>query len=173
MEQGKCSTTARYNATVRMLALSFALAAGLGLAGCRPALKGKARFAQPRPGVARLLFTRVGPEHFKWSLIGERSWTGAKADGAALSLNGVYPLNSPERQGGTNVWEFDLETKAAGGKTAWKTRVHGSNGVTAESAGEATGDVKLQLDADAELALPATQSLARIGETELTLSLPR
>lgn len=158
---------------MRLLALPLTLLAGLGLLGCRPVPQGKARFAQPRPGVARLLYTRVGPEHHKWSLIGERSWTGAKADGGALSLDGVYPLNAPDRQGGTNVWEFDLETKSVDGKTIWKTRVHGSNGVTAESSGDATGEVKLSLDADAELPLPATQGLARIGETEISVALPR
>lgn len=158
---------------MRLLALLLALVVGLGISGCRPQPKNKTRFSQPSRGVAHLLFTRVGPEHVKWSLIGERSWTKAVAEGSALSLDGAYPLNSPDHQGGTNIWEFDLETKSAGGKTAWKVREHGSNGVTAESSGEADGEVRLLVDADAELILPAKQSLARIGQAEITLSIPR
>ena len=142
-------------------------------AGCRTASRPKTRFSQPRPGVARLLFTRVGPEHVKWSLIGERNWTKPKSEGSTFALEDVYPLNATDRRGGTHVWEFDLETKTQGGKTSWKARLHGSNGATATSSGESVGEVQLQIDADTELVLPADQTLAKLGTTRISLALPR
>ena len=109
----------------------------------------------------------------KWSLIGERNWTSPKADGPSLSLEGVYPLNAADHQGGTNVWEIDLETRTENQQTSWKLRAHGSNGATALSEGRTKGDVRLALDADADLILPASQPLARIGDTTLQLTIPR
>ena len=170
---------ARYNATVRLPVLItslFALSAlsAFGFAGCRPRpTSGAGRFAQPPSGVARLLFTRLGPDHVKWSLIGERNWTSASVDGLTATLGGVYPLNAADRQGGTNVWEIDLATTPQGSYTGWKLKVHGSNGASAESSGRASGSLSLALDTDADLLLPAQQPLARIGDATLKIAVAR
>ncbi len=139
-------------------------------AGCRPAGPSTtSRFSRPPDGTLRVLFTRLSPEHLKWSLIGERNWRKAAAQDARVSLTDVYPLNATDQRGGCNTWEVDLTTQ----KKRWKLRIHGSNGVTAESEGPLDGELTLRIDADTELRLPADTTLASLGKTTLRLQLAR
>jgi hypothetical protein len=140
------------------------------LAGCRsPSREGASRFARPADGTVRVLFTRLSPEHVKWSLIGERNWVQAQAQGSSLFLREVYPLNAVNQRGGCFTWEIDLILE----KERWKARVHGSNGKTAETGGAKSGELSLRIDQDTDLRLPTDTVLATIGETPLRLSVER
>jgi hypothetical protein len=120
--------------------------------------------------VVRLLFTRLGPEHVKWSILGERNWVRPEAQEASLSLSDVYPLNSIERRGGCHTWELDL----IGEKQTWRLRLHGSNGATAESRiSRGKEELSLRIDQDTELQLPTSTTLASVGSTPIRLTLPR
>ncbi len=116
-----------------------------------------------------VLFTKVSPEHVKWSLIGERNWIEPQAQGSLLSLRDVYPLNAVDRRGGCFTWEVDLILE----KDQWKAKIHGSNGKTAETSGPRKGDLVLRIDRDSDLRLPADTVLANIGDTPLQLSIAR
>jgi hypothetical protein len=127
------------------------------------------RFSRPQDGSVRVLFTRVGPEHLKWSLIGERNWVKPDAQGASFRLKEVYPLNATHRRGGCHTWELDL----VGEPKTWRLRLHGSNGATAETRLPREGELEVRIDRDTELRLPAETTLATLGRVPVRLSIAR
>jgi hypothetical protein len=100
---------------------------------------------------------------------------GSNKDGI-ISLDNTVPLNDPNMKGGTNIWESDLTVIPSGPELHWKTRLHGSNGTTAEESGTATGtidSVQITEDHDGLVALPADALLAHIGSKKITWHLAR
>ncbi|MGC4047502.1 MAG: hypothetical protein QM758_27215 [Armatimonas sp.] len=153
-----------------VLALPLTLLLISLLSGCRPSGRdGSGRFARPADGTVHVLYTRLSSEHIKWSIIGERNWIEPQAQGSSLALRDVYPLNTVDRQGGCFTWEIDLILE----KDQWRTRLHGSNGKTAESNGPRKGDLSLRIDRDTDLRLPADTVLANVGDTPIRLSIAR
>lgn len=144
--------------------------------GCQRKPQPQGRFTPP-DGSARLLATTLKetPDtlHYKWSVIGDRSWNKATVTGNALALTEVYKLNDPSNPGACHTWECDLSaTKTSGG---WKVvyTVHGSNGQTAT--GEATTTEtpqRVQSNTTEDFRLPATITLCRVGNETATLTLP-
>ena len=117
----------------RSLFLVALLAAfcSLGCAPQTPAATG--RLAIPEKDQVRIVARTVEESakkiHWKWSVIGERNWTEASvndnAGGATLSLNKTYPLNTPLRRGGCNIWECDLTGELSGDSVRWEAVFHG------------------------------------------------
>ncbi|MDX1931441.1 MAG: hypothetical protein SFU56_02435 [Capsulimonadales bacterium] len=149
--------------------------------GCRPGNPGTpGALGLPAENRARLLsrsLTRTADTlHWKWSLIGERNWMiPANADGA-ISLEKTVPLNDPNMKGGCHIWESDLIVKREGDRIVWKTRLHGSNGMTREAEGALKGDlndVRIVAERDANVGLPADVALAKVGDREIRWRLAR
>jgi hypothetical protein len=131
--------------------------------------------------VSRSVPDKPGVLHRKWSLIGERNWSEANATDTVIRLARPSPLNDPEKKSGCNIWECDLiiSPKSTDANTlTWTARIHGSDGTTKEGNGETTVSngmdaVRVELDRDAVLRLPADAVLARIGDKTITLSVAR
>lgn len=151
----------------------------LCLLGCRPLPERgpKGRLARPEPGFARIVVTRLEETaertRWKWSVIGDRNWSVARASGTEIALEKTYPLNDPRQRGGCFTWECDLTIEGSGAGRRWSVRLHGSNGATATGAGRAPGETppRILLESDAALRLPTTRPLAAVGGQEITLKL--
>jgi hypothetical protein len=46
--------------------------------------------------------------HYKWTIVGDRNWTGTSTTMDAVELNGAYALDSDVIGGGTNAYEYEL-----------------------------------------------------------------
>ena len=166
-------------------ALAFFLCAGLAPAlllssGCRPSeATGNGPLSVPAEGSVRVLSTKVEQTadrlHWKWTIIGERNWATPSAQNTQLALSQTYPANKGERRDGTNIWEADLWAERKGGTLVWRTRLHGINGETCEAKGETplgnnNGSESVQIEHDRPTVerLPATVTLARIGDQTVT-----
>lgn len=171
-----------------LFAVFFAALISLSLfvTGCnRAAPKGSGPLQLPADGYVNLISRPVKQNaetfHWKWSVLAERNWRKADAQGGNLSLKDVYPLNDVNERGGCNVWEVDLTVNAPVGTPAtWEARLHGSVGTTV--IGKGTADLKgaalasaVQIleNRDTSLRLPVNVALARIGETEIRLTLAK
>ena len=156
------------------------------LMGCnRAAPRGSGPLQLPAEGYINLLSRSImqSPDkiHWKWSILGERNWRKAEAQGAVLSLSDVYALNNVTERGGCNVWELDLEVTAPNGQPAvWEARLHGSVGTTV--VGKGTLDlqgsslisaVRIVETGDTSLHLPADIIVARLGGTDLRLTIAK
>ena len=165
----------------RLFVFSAVTALLIGGAGCRPPRpEGVGPLALPPDGsaaiVSRAIKETTDTVHWKWSLIGERNWRKADAQGPILSLADVYPLNSVSERGGCNIWEADVTVEKVGSAAHWQARLHGSVGTTVTSEGTADlkgaslrDAVRITQDKDVSPNLPADLTLARIGETEVRL----
>jgi hypothetical protein len=120
--------------------------------------------------------------HWKWSVIGERNWTEARAADGQLSLAKTYPLNSTVRRGGCNIWECDLtaERGPAANMIRWTAILHGSVGTTVrdegtvrDTGGGPVSAVRVELDRDTVERLSADLLLAHVGETAIRLRIER
>lgn len=173
----------------RPLLLLIALLAGM--TGCRlksgPTAEGP--LSIPPQSHVRIVSRRITqtPEklHWKWSLIGERNWTEARASETEMALSKTYALNDPLTSGGCNIWECDLIAERTTGKGAkpslrWRTILHGSDGTTREGKGtlpiggneagvSLSAAVRILVDKDALQRLPAETVLARVADREVTL----
>ncbi len=92
------------------------------------------------------------------------------AKNGIVTLAQSRPLNDPNMKGGTNVWEVDVIVTQSGDALEWRTRLHGSNGMTAEDSGTQAGqlkDVHVDLSADALVSLPAKVPLCHIGRQSI------
>ncbi len=132
--------------------------------------------------IARKIDDPANTVHWKWSVIGERNWTEARVtDTPELSvvLDKTSPLSDPMKRQGCNIWEVDLTTNRTGEGIAWKARIHGSDGMTAEKEGVISGvqnpneAVHILQEKDTLTKLPAQLSLARIGEQAVVFRIAR
>jgi hypothetical protein len=161
-----------------------------GVSGCTRVASSAAQRGEdgalgiPSDGRVRIVATRVAQTadavHWKWSVIGERNWTGVAAKETDLSLTGTYPLNDATRRGGCNVYEADLTAERAGkdGAGRWKLTLHGSNGSTETSegdlpAGKTADAVKIVQDTSTVERLPAAIRLAEVDGRPVTLNIAR
>jgi hypothetical protein len=171
-----------------IIAAVFA-ALSLLLVGCRtmPNATSNGALSIPSEGKVRVISRKIvqGPDklHWKWSLIGERNWTTAEATETSIGLSKTYPLNDTAHTGGCNIWECDLTaeriTDSKTGQTVirWTNVLHGSDGTTrtgtgtlsADQTGDADKIVRIQIDQDTLLKLPAETTLARVGDKDITL----
>jgi hypothetical protein len=78
----------------------------------------------PEPGKVRLVAQKVREDattvHWKWTVVGDRNWTGQAGSTYGVELKDGYPLNATDRVGGTNAFECELVVSTApapGGKT--------------------------------------------------------
>ncbi len=155
--------------------------------GCKPDVgaRGEGALAIPPSGSARVVAVKVEESaarvHWKWSVIGERNWKQATAEGknrvVRMTLAQTYALNSVSERGGCNIWECDLLVTRAAKPTDPATYVvtlHGSDGATVTTQGTvaSSGD-KLPVDIAQSVntvpRLPADVALATIGDIPVTL----
>jgi hypothetical protein len=156
--------------------------------GCHPgaATGEQGSLASPPQGNVRIVTRKIEQTtdkvHWKWSLIGERNWTDARAAGGQMSLEKTYPLNSTSQRGGCNVWECDLtaERGAAPGSVHWTAVLHGSVGTTVRDEGTVpdpgggpTALVRIEMDHDTVERLPTDLTLADVGGTWIHLRIDR
>lgn len=166
-----------------------AVVAATTLTGCKkPDEEPAGRLSTPSKGTVRIVATKIedtpSKVHWKWSVIGERNWGGAKAgnltegdvSGPLMELVDPFPINESKRRKGCNVWELDLEaSRSTGGKATWKATLHGSDGTTTEQSGEEPLSVEVRVGevirvrqtSDAAPTLPATLTVAQIGRKAL------
>lgn len=134
------------------------------------------RLAVPPPDRVRVVYAELSSDdqriHAKWSIIGGKNWETPMAKGPVLSLAGGYPLNASLRSGGCHTWEFDLDAQRVAGEWKWKAIAHGSNGKTARSEGTAAR-IEVLLDRDSEERIPCRVTVARIGDDNLVLDIPK
>ena len=89
-----------------------------------------------KPIVSRKIEQTPDRMHWKWSVIGERNWSRATASAGRLTLAQTYPLNTPTRSDGTNIWECDLTAERSGAsEIRWTTVLHGIDGTTVQDQG--------------------------------------
>jgi hypothetical protein len=168
---------------VYVWALSLSL---LALTGCRsapPESGGKMGF--PSAGNICLLVKKVKESadtvHWKWSFVGERNWTRFENSAQNATVSGSYPLNSVERVGGTNVFEFDLIVeRVEGSETGLRvqTVLHATTAAGVLSS-EMLELQKAPLNAlvtihqtkEEALALPAEMHLATVGSRRIVLKI--
>jgi hypothetical protein len=114
-----------------------------------------------------------------WSVLGERNWTGFAIENTKISLSSPSPLNEATRASNTNIWEIDLKVKPSTSKDKILYEaiisVHGINGVNQviQRPIQKMSDVSIQTLTDQDLPLPASLSLARIGDETLTLNIAK
>ena len=78
----------------------------------------------PSAGKVRLVSQKLQEDaktvHWKWTIVGDRNWTGISGSDNGVELTGAYPLNATDRGGGTNAFECELVLSTVGsanGKT--------------------------------------------------------
>jgi hypothetical protein len=183
--------TARYDEVVRntylvsilqhfVLIFLLALSADF-VSGCQMGNPGTpGMLGIPPENHAKILSRLIGKTdtqiHWKWSLIGERTWMVATNRDGVVGLEKTVPLNDPGMKGGTNIYETDLTVTQSAANLNWKARIHGSNGATADSEGSLPGklsDVQVVFDRDNTVNLPADVTLARLGSRTISWRLAR
>lgn len=157
--------------------VAFVLVLAALTAGCdRPRRAPEGRFSPPESGQPRVLATRVADDaarkHWKWSVLGDRSWVKASVVGSTIALTETYGLSEAGKSGGSPTWECDLSAVAGAGGWKWKLVVHGSNGVTATGSGT-TSAIRVLATADTQTGLPASLRLAELAESPVVLQLAK
>jgi hypothetical protein len=186
MKRAFCVSRASHDFSIKRTGLSALCVVLLAAVGCTREPGGtQGALSVPPSGSVRVLSRTIPPPgggiHHKWSLIGERNWSEATATGTELRLGQPSPLNDPAKKSGCNIWECDLTVTPKSGDPntlVWKTRIHGSDGTTAESGGEnavsgGLDAVRIELGKDSVQRLPASLTLARIGDRTVTLSVTK
>lgn len=172
----------------RALFLLCAACLSSAIFGCRRDLTSNGPLSIPPANTIRLIPGIHGVEtpdraNWTWSILGERNWTAPSANGARATLGDSYPLNDVKRQHGCNTWNCDLTVirdRARTEQADWTLTLHGSNGMTARSAGavplnggDVAGVTRIEADRASTVDLPATFVLAHLGGTDITLKIEK
>jgi hypothetical protein len=140
----------------------------------------------PPAGKVRIVAEKIRHDaetmHYKWTIVGDRNWTGMSSNHRLVELDGSYPLDATDRGGGTNAYECELILSAdqsSDGKHGIKYRfsfktigVQLTGGVTSStgSGGGGSGDGGLWSDIK-PLSLDQAAKVVLIGDQILDLPL--
>jgi hypothetical protein len=167
---------------------SAAVSAVIVCAGCRPDTGPYGPLSVPPAGMVRLIPGAVPPVSpdrvgWTWSILGERNWIQPSATESRLSLRDAYPLNDVQRMHGCNTWNCGLalvRDPAHPDSARWTLTLHGSNGATAQSQGtvalagrDLTAVAQVVQDRDATTSLPATFTIARLANHDITVAVAK
>ena len=184
----ECGAYGRYHRLVNntsTLLLTAAIAC-LAVVGCSPARPAPdSPLSVPPKDTVSIIAGRSNqstPDHaqWTWSILGERNWTAPSASDTHLTLAQSYPLNDVVRRHGCNTWncELTLDRDVASTSTGhWILKLHGSNGQTAQSigtvplkGGDLSSAVSAVQDRDTNSNLPASLTLATLGDRDITIA---